>query len=95
MVIKTSTNKLKLVSILVALTTVAVGCHGAAKEPELANDVVLQLKLDQSQLQTLQAQANPIIKDINDTQEVTKKKYPGYQINLNTLKLEPVTQEKK
>ena len=85
------TNKLKLVSILVGLTAVAAGCaHGAAKEPELDSSVVLQLKLDQSQLQTLQAQANPIIKDINDTQEATRKKYPGYQINLNTLKLEKV-----
>lgn len=82
------TNKLKLVSILIGLGTLVVGCHATSKEPELSNDVVMQIKLDQSQLQTLQAQANPIIKDINDTQEATKKKYPGYQINLNTLKLE-------
>lgn len=84
-------NKLKLVSILVGLGTLAVGCHATSKEPELSSDVVLQLKLDQSQLQTLQAQANPIIKDINDTQDKVKKQYPGYQINLNTLKLEKVT----
>lgn len=87
-------NKLKFVSILVGLTTIAVGCHGDITPPELSNDTVMQLKLDQSQLQTLQAQANPIIKDINDTQEATKKKYPGYQINLQTLKLEPVTDKK-
>lgn len=89
------TNKLKFASILVGITTLAAGCHGGITTPELPNDTVMQLKLDQSQLQTLQAQANPIIKDINDTQETTKKKYPGYQINLQTLKLEPITQEKK
>lgn len=81
-------NKLKLASILIGLATVAVGCHATAKEPELDKDIVMQLKLDQSQLQTLQAQANPIIKDINDTQDKVKKQFPGYQINLNTLKLE-------
>lgn len=85
------TNKLKLVSILVGLGALAVGCHATSKEPELDALTVKTLQLDQSQLQTLQAQANPIIKDINDTQDKIKKQYPGYQINLQTLKIEKIT----
>lgn len=80
-------KKYKILSILLICT--AIGCRSQKKEPTLANDVVLQLKLDQSQLQTLQAQANPIIKDINDIQEKAKKDYPGYQVDLNTQKLVP------
>lgn len=83
-------TKYKFISIALVVGAI-VGCTAQKKTPVLDELTTTKLKLDQSQLQTLQAQANPIIADINEKQEKAKKDFPGYQIDLNTMKLVVVT----
>jgi hypothetical protein len=81
---------MKIRNLVIGLALISVGCAQTKAPPTLTELEKAKLQLYQAQLAQLQAQANPVIKNINDLQETIKKEYPGFQLDLNTLNLVPI-----